>query len=84
MFASLYFKFQHDKPHTFGILTFLPLKAILLRKNHKSISVNFCHIMISLCKLKMIMYTSSIPLYLTKSSNNHLQYNNVLLTCTME
>ena len=31
MFASLYFKFQHDKPHTFRVLTFLPLKAILLR-----------------------------------------------------
>ena len=32
VFASLYFKFQHDKPHTFRVLTFLPLKAILLRK----------------------------------------------------
>ena len=31
VFAS-YFKFQHDKPHTFRVLTFLPFKAILLRK----------------------------------------------------
>ena len=32
MFASLYFKFQHDKPHTFGILTFFTYSTARRRR----------------------------------------------------